>query len=122
MCPERSVTYVSERSQQLGRPEFHAYSDYSVFFRTPAERVVARSPASSESPSSLLDHLGFEALHCFDLLLKVTLGVDLQTDTEPVAPLVGGDLVVDVCLPGRVGRSSGVAPGTLPTSTRLSPA
>jgi hypothetical protein len=62
---------------------------------------------TSEPPSSLLNHLGFEALYCFHLLLKVTRGVYLQTDTKTVSPLVGGYLVVDVGLAGelRVGAA-----------------
>ena len=53
-------------------PKFTRYSVYSVFF--PATGWKTACPAVLPSPESrvaLLNHLGFEALHRFDLLLKI---------------------------------------------------
>ena len=47
----------------------------------------------------LRNHHGFQFRDCLDLLLKIADCVHLQTDTQAVAPLIGGYLVVDVRLP-----------------------
>src|SRR5690348_15157589 len=58
---------------------------------------------SPESRVSLLNHLGFEALHCFTLLLKIAMGIDLHAYSQAVPALVGGDLVVDLGFTGQTG-------------------
>jgi hypothetical protein len=52
-----------------------------------------------------LNHLGFEALRCVDLLLYIADWIN-QTDTQPVAALVGSNLAVDHRSAGRAGICS----------------
>jgi hypothetical protein len=79
----------------------------SMFSITWEDRKTLVTPfsfqTSPESRVSLLNHLRFEALQCFTLLLKITERIDLHTDAQTTAPLIGRDLVVDLGFPGQAG-------------------
>src|SRR6476646_10825966 len=88
---------------QAGRRGFDPRLPLHVFNNFGKNRKTLVTPftpfsfqTSPESRVSLLNHLGFEALHCFTLLLKIAVGIDLHAYSQAVPALVGGDLVVDL--------------------------
>jgi hypothetical protein len=105
------VIYKSPLDSQAGRRRFDPGLPLHVFQSLGKNRETRVTPftpfsfqSSPESRVSLLNHLRFEALHCFTLLFKIAERIDFHADAQTVPALVGGDLVIDLGFPRQANR------------------